>query len=340
MRRWIKVSVAAAVVLGLGGWIAQPYVHEWWLVRTACDGVLPDDGVRDLVPDDARVVGTDSGGVKALGDYGCVVTVDGDHSADWRLMSLQAYTLRDDQDREFMWAFPESGFASQAAMPEGLPGFVARYGSLEFLLPCPDLGKDAGGRQRKMLVRAQISLNAPWRQPAAYEVAVAFVNSASKRLGCGAEPLTAPKGAAPADPEKKDSKTVSLTAARETACGWLAGAGLPDPTHWKLDAQFNDAAPTGRCDVNLSDEFTDGDPKGMDFVAWFGDWSTRLVAGDDISRPSLTASARCAGEAAHFAVDASKDIPGVDQAKKRALLKAFAAEQVRRRGCTELRMNG
>ncbi|WP_327312871.1 hypothetical protein [Streptomyces sp. NBC_01235] len=339
MRRWMKVSVAAAAVVGLGGWIAQPYVQEWWVVRTACDGMLPGGAVRDLVPDDARVVGTESGGVKALGDYGCEVTVAGDHSADWRLLNLHAYTERDDQDREFMFAFPGGGFARQAAMPRGLPGFIARFSTLEFLLACPDLGKDADGRQRKMLVRAGVSLNGPWRQPATYEVAVAFANSASKRLGCGAEPLKAPEGVAPADPDEQDPKTVPLTAARDTACGWLAGAGLPNPTHWKLDAQLNDAAPTGRCDVTIDDELTDDGSKGMTFVAWFGDWSNRLVAGNHTSRPSLSASARCAGEAARFALDASKDVPGVDQAKKRALLKAFAAEQVKRRGCTGLELD-
>lgn len=334
------MSVTAAAVLGLGGWIAQPYVHQWWVIRTACDGVLPDDAVRDLLPDDSRVVGSESGGVKALGDHGCSVSVTSDHSADWRLLFLHAYTRRDDQDREFVSAFPESGFAAQAAMPEGLPGFITRSDALDFLLPCPDLGRDADGRQRTMLVRAGISRNAPWRQPASYEVAVAFVNSASKCLGCGAKPLTAPKGVSPAGPEEDDRKRVSPAAARDTACGWLAGAGLPEPTHWKVDAQLNDAAPTGFCDVTLGDGLADGGSAGMDFVAWFGDWSTRLVSGDDIVRPSLTARARRAGEAAHFALDAAKDVPGVDQAKKRALLQAFAAEQVKRRGCTDLSMGG
>ncbi|MEU2280904.1 hypothetical protein ABZ614_02840 [Streptomyces sp. NPDC013178] len=340
MRRWTKVSVAAVAALGLGGWIAQPYVHEWWVIRSACDGVLPDDAVRSLVPDDARVVGTEAGGVKELGDYRCEVTVADDHSADWSLLALQAYTRRDDQDRAFMWTFPDSGFASQAAMPAGLPGFIGRFGRLQFLLDCPDLGKDADGRQRKLLVHAGISVNGTRRQPASYEVAVAFVNAASERLGCGAKPLTAPKGVSPADPGEDEPRTVPLAAARDTACGWLADAGLPDPTHWKVDAQLTDAAPTGRCDVALGDELTDGDARGMDFVAWFGDWSTRLVAGNNgTDRPSLSASARCDGEAAHFALDAAKDIPGVGPAKKRALLQAFAAEQVKRRGCTDLRLN-
>ncbi|MET8163401.1 hypothetical protein ABZT34_03960 [Streptomyces sp. NPDC005329] len=329
----------AAAVLALGGWIAQPYVHQWWMIRTACDGVLPDGAVRDLVPEDARVTGAEAGGVKALGDYGCEVTVAGEHSADWRLLSLYAYTRRDDQDREFMAAFPDSGFASQAAMPDGLPGFVSRSGTLQFLLPCPDLGKDADGRQRKLLVHAGVSHSGSWRRPASYEVAVAFVNSASKRLGCGAEPLTAPQGVSPADPDGDDPKPVSWAAARDTACGWPAGAGLPDPAAWKVDVQLTDAAPTGGCAVTVDDETTSGRPKGMNFVAWFGDWSNRLVSGNDADRPSPSASARCAGEAAHFALDASDDLPGVDRTEQRALLRAFAAAQVERRGCTGLEMD-
>ncbi|MFD5271845.1 hypothetical protein [Streptomyces sp. NPDC058335] len=340
MRRWIKVSMAAVLVLGLAGWIARPYFDEWWTIRTACDGVLPGDAVRDLLPEDARVKDSSSGGVEQLGDYSCDLSVETEHSGDWALLGLRAYTLRDDQDRALMRVFPESGLESQAAMPEGLPGFIGRFSTLTFLLPCPDLGKDADGRQRKMLVSAGINNNAPWRQPAAYEVAVAFTNSASEHVGCGAQPLKVPKGVSPADPHEEKPKTIPLAAARDTPCGWPADAGLPDAARWKLDVQLNDGAPTGRCDLTLGDDHTDDSAKGMNFVAWFGDWSTRLVTDDDLFSPALTASARCGGEAAHFALDASKDIPGVDAAKQRALLDAFARTQAERRGCTDLKAAG
>ncbi|MFE7644826.1 hypothetical protein [Streptomyces phaeoluteigriseus] len=56
--------MAAVLVLGLAGWIARPYVDEWWTIRSACDGVLPGDAVRDLLPEGARVESTSSGGVK------------------------------------------------------------------------------------------------------------------------------------------------------------------------------------------------------------------------------------------------------------------------------------
>ncbi|MCX4759856.1 hypothetical protein OG562_02385 [Streptomyces sp. NBC_01275] len=339
MRRWIKVSVAAATVLGLGGWIAQPYVHEWWLIRSACDGALPDDALRDLVPDGSHVTDTGSGSVPELGDYACTVTVGGDHSADWKMLVLEAYTQRDDQDRELMWAFNRNGFETQAPMSAGLPGFVTGRGVLEFLLRCPDLGKDEDGRPRKMLVRASISRNASWIRPASYETAVAFVNTAAKRLGCGADPLTAPSGVGPADPEKSP-KTVPLDSARDTACGWLAGAGLPNPTRWKVAVGLDDAAPTGTCSASAGDESTDDGEQRLDFAAWFGDWSTRLVSGDNDDAPPLSASARCDGEAAHFAVDAPDEVPGVDADKRRALLEAFAEEQVKRRDCSDLRMNG
>ncbi|WP_143662959.1 hypothetical protein [Streptomyces bobili] len=340
MRRWIKVSITAVLVLGLAGWIARPYVDEWWTIRTACDGALPGDAVRDLLPEDAGVTDTASGGVEELGDYRCEVTVSEDGRNDWPLLNLRAYTLRDDQDREFLWLFPKSGFGPQMAMPEGLPGFIGRYGELDFLLPCPTLGKDADGRQRKMLVSARIGQRASWRRPASYEVAVAFVNSASEQLRCGARPLKAPKGVSPVDPEKDKPKRVPLSAARDTPCGWLADAGLPDPTRWRLDAQLNDGAPTGRCDVSLGDDLTDGDTKRMNFVAWFGDWSDRLVTENASFAPTLAASARCGGEAAHFAFDSSDGIPGVDAAKQRALLDAFVRAQAEQRGCTEVKAVG
>ncbi|MEU9666225.1 hypothetical protein AB0E25_11630 [Streptomyces bobili] len=340
MRRWIKVSITAVLVLGLAGWIARPYVDEWWTIRTACDGALPGDAVRDLLPEDARVTDTASDGVEELGSYSCDISMETERGRDWALLALRAYTLRDDQDRALMRIFPESGLEPQAAMPEGLPGFIGRTNTLTFLLPCPDLGKDAAGRQRKMLVSAGISQFAPWRQPASYEVAVAFTNSASKHVGCGARPLKAPKGVGPADPAEKKPKTIPLEAARDTPCGSLADAGLPDPTRWKLDGQLNDEALTGRCDLIAGDDLTDGRPKRMHFIAWFGDWSIRLLTDDDLYSPELTASARCGGEAAHFALDASEDIPDVDAAKQRALLDAFARVQAERRGCTDLKAAG
>ena len=338
MRRWVKVSVTVAAVLSLGGWIAEPYVQDWWLVRTACDGVLPGDAVRQLAADGSHFKDADSAAHPELGDYGCRLSFEGDEINDERLLEMDAYTRRDDQDRQFYWSFPQEGFSPQAPMPDGLPGFIDQYNTLQLLLPCPDLGKDAEGRQRKLFVRTWLGRDTARETPAAYETAVALANSASDRLGCGAEPLKVPKGdLAPADPND-DPKTVPLDQAGDTACGWAVRAGLPRPATWRLAARMNNAAPTGRCDLFSGDDESDDGERQLTFIAWYGDWSNRLVVDDDGERRPSTATARCDGEAANFALSASDYIPGVKAARQRELLKAFARDQVQERGCSDLRM--
>ncbi|OKK03624.1 hypothetical protein AMK26_19405 [Streptomyces sp. CB03234] len=333
MRRWVKVSVAAAVFLGVGGYVAEPYAQDWRLARSACDGALPPDAVEQLTPDDAHLRKETSRLHEGLGSYSCRLTADGGIRDDGRLVvGMEAYTRRDDRDREFMTMFPEEGFPPQAPLPEGLPGFIDRHSTISLVLPCPGLGKDTDGRQRKLLVRVSMGRDAKSGVPgAAYRTAVALANGASERLGCGAEPLKAPAGGAvPADPEG-DAETVPLSESKGTSCGWMAGAGLPQDQGLRVAAGVNDAAPTGRCD--LTDR--DGKPE-VSLVAWYGDWSNRLTSEDGV-RHSRTATARCDGEAANFALGGSDDIPGVGEAVQRRLLKEFAEDQVRRRGCSDLR---
>ncbi|MET7621011.1 hypothetical protein [Streptomyces sp. NPDC005408] len=341
MRRWVKVSVAAAAVLGVGGYVAEPYAQDWLLTRNACGGALPRDAVQQLAPKDSHMEAEESKQTKALGSYGCSLTVKGDEVNDERLVRMAAYTRRDDQDREFMSIFPEEGFSPQAPLPEGLPGFIDRFGSIQLLLPCPDLGKDAEGRQRKLLVRTWMGRDVNTGVPgAAYRTAVALANSASERFGCGAKPLNAPKGdAVPADPED-DPKTVPLSQAKNTGCGWATRSGLPQSTDWRVEVGTNDAAPTGRCRLYSGDQESTHERSRMAFVGWYGDWSNRLRAEDGNGEPlPMTATARCEGEAANFALSASDDIPGVGNAMKQRMFKEFAQDQVRRRGCSGLRFS-
>ncbi|MEV3988677.1 hypothetical protein AB0J57_07180 [Streptomyces sp. NPDC049837] len=335
MRRWVKVSVAAAVVLGVGGYVAQPYAQDWMLARDACDGVLPPDAVEQLTPEDAHLLDETSRLHGELGRYRCRLTAEGGSTGDGRLVvEAEAYTRRDDLDQQFMEIFPEEGFSPQATLPEGLPGFIDRHRLINLLLPCPSLGKDAEGRQRKLLVRTALGREANYGVPgAAYRTAVALANSASDRLGCGAEPLRAPTGGAvPRDPED-DAETVPLSEAGGTACGWMTEAGLPQDQGLRVAAGVNDAAPTGRCE--LTDR--DGESK-LSLVAWYGDWSNRLTSEHGVPR-SMTATARCDGEAANFTLGRADDTPGIGEAVRRRLLKGFAEDQVRRRGCSGLRFS-
>ncbi|MGW0882781.1 hypothetical protein [Streptomyces sp. NPDC002671] len=338
MRRWMKVTVAVLAVLALGGWFAAPYVKDWWLVRTACDGVLPSGPVRQLAKGGGHFTKAETTSHRELGDYGCSLRFEG-HGDYTLVVRMAAYTRRDDQDSEFLFDFPEKGFPRLRALPRGLPGFQDSFGDLHFLLRCPDLGKDAEGRPRRLLVDTVLGDATARTTHAAYETVVPLVNSASDHLGCGAQPLTVPAGdSAPAGPEN-EPQAVPVTSAAGTACGWVARSGLPQASAWSVEVLMNDAAPAGRCDLTSGDA-NSGDEKSMLFAAWYGDWSNRLVSQSGGLR-SLTASARCDGEAANFAVDVdNENVPAAERREKRRLLQAFAEDQVRRRGCSGLRLNG
>lgn len=104
---------------------------------------------------------------------------------------------------------------------------------------------------------------------------------------------------------------------------------------------MNDAGPVGRCDLYARDADSGEWEPRMWFAAWYGDWSNRLLAEQRRREPDArTATARCDGEAANYALSADKDVPGVGKTEKRKLLAAFAEAQAGQRGCTELSLGG
>ncbi|MCC5474337.1 hypothetical protein [Streptomyces barringtoniae] len=300
MRRWWKVTLAAAAVLALAGWVSAPYVKDWWLVRTACDGALPSGPLHQLAAGGGHFTKADASAHPRLGDYGCSLSFEG-HGASTLVVRMTAYTGRDDQDAQFLFDFPEQGFSPMHPMPQGLPGYVDKFGDLQFLLRCPGLGKDAAGRPRRMLVSADIGYATARTSHAVYEMVVPLVNSASRHLGCGARPLAVPKGdAAPPDPDK-GRESVPVTEAAATGCGWVARARLPQAAKWRVEPLTNDTAPAVRCDLERA-----ASPDSEEYLylsAWYGDWSNRVVSDGGV-RSALTATARCDGEAANFAVSA------------------------------------
>ncbi|MET9555595.1 hypothetical protein [Streptomyces sp. NPDC006645] len=333
----------AAAVLGLGGYLAAPSAQEWLLVRQACDGSLPRDAVKGLTPADARLESAESKRTEALGSYSCVLTFEGDEVYRDRTVAMSAYTRRDDQDRAFMAMFPKDGFDGQTPLPGSLPGFIDQYGSIRFLVPCPDLGKDGQGRPRKLLVQTSLGQDIPAKTlGAAYRTAVAFTNSASDKVGCGAKTIEPPKKDLPRDAATDDPPAVPLTEAAGTDCAWVSRAGLPEDSGWRIRVGANTAAPTGRCELmSKGEDGSSEDGSVLAFVSWYGDWSNRLTAdeNDGVPRPG-TASARCDGEAANYAYAGSrKVIPGVDTAAKERMFKEFARDEVRRHGCSELRFH-
>lgn len=342
MRRWVKVSVVAAAVLGLGGYLAAPSAQEWLLVGQACDGALPRDVVKGLTPVDADLESAESKRTEELGSYSCSLTFDGYNVSGERTINMSASTRRDEQDRAFMAVFTREGFEGQKPLPGSLPGFIDEYGSIRFLVPCPDLGKDGQGRQRKLMVQTYLGRSIPTETPgAAYRIAVAFANSASDKVGCGAETIEPPKKDLPMAGDAEEVPTVPVDEAAGTACAWVSRAGLPESGDWRIRVGANSAAPTGRCELlSGSDDGPSRDVSRLAFVSWYGDWSNRLTADEDNGRRRPgTASARCDGEAANYAFTASRDLPGLGPAAKERMFKEFARDEVRRHGCSDLRFH-
>ncbi|MFJ6849927.1 hypothetical protein ACIQM3_05195 [Streptomyces sp. NPDC091271] len=333
--------MAAAVVLCVGGYAAQPYVKEWALIGDACGGGLPRDAAKQLTPEDSFLDSEESTTTEGVGSYTCEVTLAGGESDGDRFVSVAAYTRRDDQDREFKSAF-ERGFQLQAPLPDGMPGFVDHYGAVLLLVPCPDLPADDDGRKRKLLVRVSMGRDVLTGIPgAAHRTAAALTGAASDRLGCGAKPLKVPEPAAPlADPED-DRKRVPVARAEGTACGWATKAGLPTDGDWQIAVGANNAAPSGRCDLVPAEDGKDTqDFPRLLLASWYGDWSNRVATHEQAGVPSsMTATAQCQGEAANYALVASDDIPGVGATDRQRMLKLFAEDEVRRRGCSGLRFH-
>ncbi|MZE80533.1 hypothetical protein [Streptomyces xinghaiensis] len=197
MRGWVKAA-AAAVVLGLGGWAAEPFARDWMLTGSACDGALPREAAGQLRPGGTHVEEESSRHTEELGSYTCDVTLDGGNDLFW----MRAHTRRDDQDTAFMRTFPKDGWSWQAPLPDGLPGFLDDRGTISLMLPCPDLGEDDDGRPRKLLIRTGFGQDALTGVPgAAYRTVVAPAGAAHAAFAFAAavspaSPVTHPDSAA------------------------------------------------------------------------------------------------------------------------------------------------
>ncbi len=337
----MKASVAGAVVMGLGGWFAEPYAQDWWLAGEACGGVLPTDAVQRLIPEDSHLAEEGARQVDGLGSYSCELNAEDDDGDTNQFIEATAYTRRDDQDREFMSVFHDKGWSPHAPLPEGMPGFIDSHGDIRLLLPCPDLDADVAGRPRTLLVSTELSANAKHDAAPqdAYQVAVALANSASERLGCGAKPVKVPD----VDEEQlnlmdveQGPERVPLSQVKGTACGWLAKAELPKDAEWEVAVRTNGSLPVSRCDVRAEGEGQYGDEQRLTFFGWYGDWSSRLIASTPYG-VDAEATARCQGQAAHFRLIASDDVVDVDDAELRQMLETFARDEVRRHDCSDLR---
>ena len=354
--RWKKAGwVTAAVVsaLGLLGLIVQPYAVDWWVARSACGGALPD-GVLDAMDEEGS--STDSGSVQGYeevssrdqGFYRCEVE-DGGNAPGYRFRA-EAYTASAGVDRQFRLDFPFSGAAGRLALPGGLPGYEGRTGAFVLVRPCPDLGKDAGGKPRQLYVRTYVpgysgdvdsrdEAGAGKVLAAGIRAAVAVANEASRKLNCGAERLPVPeKVARPAGVSLKETAT--------TPCSALAAAPLPSWAGKTVEVRISKRAPTGSCVLGWKDgqRYNSGE-WSLDLTAFHGDWSESLWKGSDRNEPWVRetegwATARCNGAAAAFRVRANEvddELP-LEPKELRTLLADFAEQQTELRDCTDLRV--
>ncbi|MCQ4212932.1 hypothetical protein, partial [Streptomyces longispororuber] len=358
-RRRLTWLVSAVAVLALTGWFAEPYARDYLVARDVCDGSVAGDTVDRLTPDGAHLDHSEGKAYAGLGVYTCVLEVaaDDEHDDAWGLFALSASTRRDDRDRLYRETFDDAhdeGSEAYALLPGGLPGFVDSTRRVLLRVPCPALGEDPDGQPRQLTTVGGFSEDALTGVPgAAYRSAVEFTNSASKELGCGAEPLRVRGAAARAtlpDPGRDDTAEEKVTAqgAATSPCGrlvagWLsepsgtsASSGRSEPGTWTTSGQLGGAAaPLGSCELSSPVPGSEDD-QWFTLRAWYGSWSNRFVVDDDRNgrRLPMTATVRCADGTANFRLGTSR-VPSrvkIDRADQRRLLRLFVTDQVRRHG--------
>ncbi|MER7174014.1 hypothetical protein [Streptomyces mesophilus] len=330
----MKLALVGVAVSGLVGYCAKPHVKDWWLAREACGGVFPDLVVDVLNADERPLAGTDEQLIEELGSYSCSLEYETDSGRTERLVGIDAYTGRDQQDAGMLRS-AERGLDAMTGLPHGLPGFFDGAGHAVLRQECPALGRDDKGRPRTMLVVARGGTTGD-PSVALLQAAVTGANRASGQLGCGAKPLKVPD-----DVLSRDAKPKKVPDVRDSACG-AAAAQLPKGTRVRVVG--GDTTPVVHCELYLQTPGEERTPYDDDrdrtvnagLEAYFGDWSTSLVTALDGRRDSNTVMARCEGELVNFHGWADDDTEVSDR-ELRELVLTFAKDQAKRRGCTDVR---
>ncbi|AXG79411.1 hypothetical protein DVK44_19115 [Streptomyces paludis] len=343
---WPAWSAAALAMLALAGFATKEHWQHQWFAATLCEGSLRASDLADVLPDQRLQAGTDETDADR-GRMKCRINRDERHYA----LAVDAYTDPEDLERQLDYGFSIPLVAS-FALPAGIPGLANEFGPV-ILQDCPDLGRDAQGRQRRLLTTVHA-----WGEettPASARIAVSMANTASERLGCGAAPLpTPPAGNAPYEPPP----AVPPAKAKGTVCGWLAGLTLPkspNGAEWGVVPHTDADAPVTGCSLR--------DPASgktaVSFSGWYGDWTEKpferllmnnVAYADDLDsgQPMMSeelgrARARCDDETVNYlAFDYPRGTDIRDRhltgRQLRPLLNAFAKDQAKRRGCTDLEL--
>ena len=364
-RGWLWGAVCALVVLVIVGFSVRAPVKDWWLTREACGGRLPRSDVETVRATDARLGAEQESFDKDRGEYHCVLKTDRGQV----VVAVDAYLGGVVQEQKL--SFIGSEYPPRALLPGGLPGFEADN-SLVYLMPeCPRRGNGPSGEHRRLLVGTWTYFAESRKEKAAMlRLAVRMTNEAAKKLGCGGEPLPAPKGGAVPDM----GPYVPRAKAKGTACNALATVDVPaEGRDGEVRIAVADGGIMGRCTLftpkRNGGAYRSGAERGrplVELTSWRGYWGIKvreMGSGPDPlpmgEGPALTenrawAVAKCNGEDAGFAAHWGDGYPYRKQGEKwkpptaaerheqRVLLReyvaAFAKDQVRQGNCTGLQL--
>lgn len=366
-RGWLWGSAGVLVLLVIVGLSVRAPVKEWWLAREACGGKLPG-GDLETVRTDVRLGSEEESFDEESGQYRCVLRSDKDKV----VVAVDAYLGGADREEEMRFIGMSS--PPYAVLPGGLPGFEDDNSRVLLMPECPGRAKEPHGEHHRLLVGTWTYFAESREEKAAMlRLAVRMTNEMTAKLGCGGEPLPAPKDGAVPD----TGKFVPRGQAEGTACNAFATTRVPpEGRDGKVRVAIADGGVVGRCTLRAPEQSDDMDPAVLgkalvELTSWRGDWSSNvregnlgdepLPMGEDASwKPSLTedrawAVAKCGGEnvgfAAHWGDEyvhgdrgESKSRPptAAERHERRVLLReyvaTFAKDQVERGSCTDLQL--
>ncbi|WP_157431289.1 hypothetical protein [Actinomadura hibisca] len=361
-RRWLWASACALVVLATVGFSVRTPVQQWWLAREACGGELPA-GDLEAVRAGVRLGSREESFDPERGRYRCTLRSDRGKV----VVAVDAYLGGADRDKEM--SSIGSSHAPHAVLPGGLPGFEDDNSRVYLMPKCPRRAKEPLGEHHRLLVGTWTYFAKDREEKAAMlRLAVRMTNEMTAKLGCGGEPLPAPKDGSVPD----TGKYVPRAQAKDTACNALATTRVPaEGRDGTVRIAIADGGVVGRCTLYAPDNARPAGKPLVDLTSWRGDWARNMRemgSGPDplpmgtgaAWKPALTADrawavAKCDGENAGFAAHWSYDyfphrqegekagLPTkAEQAEQRVLLHeyvaTFAKDQVQRGNCTDLQL--
>lgn len=373
-RKWLVAAIGAVIVLLIAGYAVREPVKDWWLAREACGGELPGEDL-EIVRTDLRLGETKESFDQDAGTYACVlrdetgrvvVAVDAYPEGRERDLELGQAGSSRPPHAVLPGGLPgfEDGNSLVYLMPECPRGTPAEAEK--------EKGTEKAAERRRLLVGTWTYFARSRAEKAAMlRLAVHMTNVVTGKLGCGGEPLPAPADGAVPD----EGTYVPRARAKGTACDVLATGRVPAAGRdGEVRVAIADGGIVGRCTLRATEASEDAREGAaiVELTSWLGDWGPRvreygsgpdpLPMGEGIGRrPALTehrawAVATCDGDDVGFAAHWGQDYPArnreagekyvpptkAEQYEQRVLLReyvsAFAADQVRRGACTDLRL--